>query len=71
MGSVVEACERVVVACGILFPWPGIEPGPSAFDVQNCSTGPSGKSLCNVKGVSFYITFVIFHCQYKEMQAMS
>ena len=31
------ACEPLVVACGILVPWSGIEPGPSALGAQSLS----------------------------------
>ena len=32
-------------ACGILVPWPGIEPAPSALKGKVLTTGPPGKSL--------------------------
>ena len=32
-------------ACGILAPWPGIEPAPRALEVEVLTTGPPGKSL--------------------------
>ena len=32
-------------ACGILVPWPGIEPAPSALEGEVLTTGPPGKSL--------------------------
>ena len=31
-------------ACGILAPWPGIEPAPSALESEVLTTGPPGKS---------------------------
>ena len=31
-------------ACGILAPWPGIEPAPSALEGKVLTTGPPGKS---------------------------
>ena len=31
-------------ACEILIPWPGIEPGPSALDLQSLNPEPPGKS---------------------------
>ena len=33
------------IACGILVPWPGIEPASSALQVGFLTTGPLGKSL--------------------------
>ena len=33
VGSLVAVCRLLVEACGILFPWPGIEPRPSAMGV--------------------------------------
>ena len=33
------------VACGILVPWPGIEPAPPALEGKVLNTGPPGKSL--------------------------
>ena len=32
-------------ACGILAPWPGIEPAPTAPEEELLTTGPPGKSL--------------------------
>ena len=32
-------------ACGILAPWPGIEPAPPALEGEVLTTGPPGKSL--------------------------
>ena len=32
-------------ACGILAPWPGIEPAPPALEGKVLTTGPTGKSL--------------------------
>ena len=32
-------------ACGILVPWPGIEPAPPALEGQVLTTGPAGKSF--------------------------
>ena len=32
-------------ACGILDPWPGIEPAPSALEGEVLTTGLPGKSL--------------------------
>ena len=31
-------------ACGILAPWPGIEPAPHALEGKVLTTGPPGKS---------------------------
>ena len=31
-------------ACGILAPWPGIEPAPPALESKVLTTGPPGKS---------------------------
>ena len=31
-------------ACGILAPWPGIEPAPPALESKVPTTGPPGKS---------------------------
>ena len=33
-------------ACGILAPWPGIEPAPPALEGGVLTAGPPGKSLC-------------------------
>ena len=33
-----------LVACGILSPWPGIEPAPLALEGKVFTTGPPGKS---------------------------
>ena len=32
-------------ACGILAPWPGVEPAPLALEGKVLTTGPLGKSL--------------------------
>ena len=32
-------------ACGILAPWPGIEPAPPALEGKVLTTGPPGKAL--------------------------
>ena len=31
--------------CGVLDPWPGIEPAPSALEGEVLTPGPPGKSL--------------------------
>ena len=35
-------------ACGILAPWPGIEPAPPTVEGEILTTGPPGKSLTRV-----------------------
>ena len=45
-GSVLVACRlSCSVACGILVPWPGIEPAYAALQGGFLITGPPGKSL--------------------------
>ena len=52
-----------LTACGILVPWPGIEPGPSPVRVQSPTTGPPGKShnglLKNSNFVETWLTYCI------------
>ena len=44
--SLVVACRlSCPAACGILAPWPGIEPGSPALQGRFLTTGPPGKSL--------------------------
>ena len=45
-------------ACGILAPWPGIEPAPPALEGEGLTTGPPGKS----HGQSI-IKILIFTCK--------
>ena len=35
-------------ACRILAPWPGLEPAPPALEDEVLTTGPPGKSLCDI-----------------------
>ena len=42
------------LACGILVPWPGIEPRTSAVRVQSSNTGPPSKS----QGSSPFVTVI-------------
>ena len=45
VGSVVVACGlSCPVACGILVPWPGMEPAFPALEGRFLTTGPPGKS---------------------------
>ena len=39
-------------ACGILAPWPGIQPAPFALEGKVFTTGPPGRSLPTVKNVN-------------------
>ena len=36
----------ILEACGILAPWPGMEPTPPALEGEVLTTEPPGKSLC-------------------------
>ena len=47
------------MACGILVPQPGMEPGPSELRVQSLTTGPPGNSLLIV-----YFFKKIYLCAY-------
>ena len=40
-------------ACGILVPWLGIEPAPSALEGEVLSTGPPGKSPTDARSISW------------------
>ena len=40
-------------ACGILVPWLGIEPAPSALDGKVLTTGPSDKSSTDARFISW------------------
>ena len=49
-------------ACGILAPWPGIKPTPSALEGQVLTTGPPGRSLV----VSFKPILLAVYCSSQE-----
>ena len=53
-GSVVVACGLSGLACGILIPWPGIEPAYPALRGGFWATGPLAKSLMFL----FYLYFL-------------
>ena len=44
--------------CGILAPWPGIEPAPPVLEGKVLTTGPPGKSLTKV--LFFFLIFFFF-----------
>ena len=46
-------------ACGILAPWPGIEPIPPALEGKVLATGPPGKS-CNLLSISIRFSILDF-----------
>ena len=43
-------------ACGILAPWPGIKPSPSALEGEVLTTGPPGKSQGSATTLYLYVS---------------
>ena len=54
-------------ACGILHPWPGIEPASFALEVKVLTTGPPGKSLNFNKKKLKYSWFTVFQVYNKTI----
>ena len=63
VGSLVTACEFLVVACSIQFPDQGLSTGPLHWELRVLATGPPGKSptflLCIFAALSLPVDTVL------------
>lgn len=67
--SIIRFFLAILPACGILFPWPRIEPRPSA--VRGLTAGPLGNSLDNKSFVRYMYYRHFFHACHFPIQILN